>query len=168
MVLAPTLARQARFTSSVLILCAAQVLMVYACTRTTASPTPAPSLAAPRFVARVVSACRETAVGPAVGPYSQVNLIVAIPPAKVANAGIIVSVRAAVYTQRGATQPFMASADAFMTGDELEVWHDGMPAIESSQAPPGAPTFHATKIVIHRGSNQTGRPLPSDTLVSCG
>jgi hypothetical protein len=160
-------ARRARLAFSVLPLCTVLAQTACAYTRTTATPVPVSAPAAPNFVARVVSACRATGIGPAVGLHSQVDLIVAIPPATVANAGVIVDVRARLYIRQGTWSPLMATADSFVTGDELEVWHDGMPALESAQSPPGTPAYHATKVVIRRRTDQAGPLTPVDTLVAC-
>jgi len=159
--------RRARLASSVLPLCTALVQTACGYTQTTAPPVPVPAPTAPNFVARVVSACRATGIGPTVGLHSQVDLIVAIPPATVANAGVIVDVRARLYIRQGTWPPLMATADSFVTGDELEVWHDGMPALESAQAPPGTSAYHATKVVIRRRTDQAGSLTPVDTLVAC-
>ena len=134
-------------------------------TRTAASPMTKPLM--PHFLARVVSACREAGRGPTIGWYSQVNLIVAIPPATVGNAGIIVASQVPV-SIRHETRPSLATtADSFATGDELEVWHDGTPAIRSAQSPQGTPTYHATKIVLLPRTEQASSHAPGASLMSC-
>jgi hypothetical protein len=115
----------------------------------TTPPMPVSAPTAPTFVARVVTAHRDTATGP-MGPHSLLDLVVAIAPATVGNAGVIVGAAAWVYIRHGTQGLSIAAADSIVTGDELEVWHDGSAAFKSVHSPPGTPAYVATRIVIRR------------------
>jgi hypothetical protein len=163
-----TSARRARLAVMVLPLCAVLVQTACAHRQTTAAPISGRDSVVPNFVARVVSACRASGVSPATAELSsQVDLIVAIAPATVGNAGLIVGMRTPIYTRQDTKPPLVESANALRIGDELEVWHDGMPIVVSAQSPRGTPAFVATKIVVQRRPDQAGARPPTDTLSSC-
>jgi hypothetical protein len=128
---------------------------------------PMPAATSPNFVARVVMMCRETAIGPSVGPYSQVNLVVAIAPAAIGNAGLVVDEATQLDMRGGAGGMSRAPADSIIVGDELEVWHDGRPAMGAVQSPVGTPVYLAKRVIIDRRTPQATLPTSRDTLVAC-
>jgi hypothetical protein len=134
---------------TVLQLCAA--LLQTACCRTRPAVVPGPELVtpAPNFVAHVVAATRQSAIGP-YGPYSQINLVVAIAPGTVGNAGVIVPVPTPVWIRHGPQMLTVAAADSIEVGDAIEVWQLRGPAFGSGHSPPGTPMYVANQIVIQR------------------
>jgi hypothetical protein len=99
-----------------------------------------PDSTPPNFVARVVTACRASGVYPGIGPNWQVELVVAILPAIEGNAGVVVARTTPVFMRRGAGSLSATPPDSFVSGDELEVWHDGSYAFGAVQSPPGRRT----------------------------
>jgi hypothetical protein len=79
--------------------------------------------------------------------------------------GLIVGLPTPVSLLQGTRPPVKATSYSFLVGDEVEVWRDASVAWGSQQSPPGTPSYHATRIVIHRRVDQPGPA--SDTLVSC-
>jgi hypothetical protein len=157
----------ARWAGPVLYLCAALVQTGCASGSATARSAPMYAPTAPNFVARVVMACRETEIGPSVGPYSQVNLVVAIASATVGNAGIVIDGDTQLYMRTGARSMFITTPGSIIAGDELEVWHDGRPAMGAVQSPPGTPVYLAKQAIIRPRVAQATLPKSGDTLVAC-
>lgn len=114
------------------------------------STAPVSLPAAPNFVVHVVNARRESGISPALGPYSQLDLDVAIASATDRNAVVIVDKIARVYTRHGTGGLIVVTADSIAIGDLLEVWHNGNASSGTVQWPPAPPAYFAIQIVIQR------------------
>ena len=121
-------------------------LSVAACTETT-SPTLLIQTA-PDFGARVVSIHRQQFIAP-IGPVDQYALWVAIAPSDTANAGVLVTAAQPLFVRAKGVLAVDSVAD-IAAGDSILVWHDRFVSGPSAQAPPGAPGYSATQIVIVR------------------
>lgn len=106
-----------------------------------------PSIAA--FSARTTKFDVESGAGPN-GYYYQYNLWLTIAPATEANAGVVVGLGVPVYLRTGgaAVEPY--SVCLMRVGDSVEVWHDSTVGYGSAEAPPGAPVYFATQVLILR------------------
>ena len=109
----------------------------------------APVLTAPDFVARVSRIQYEDGNSPA-GPLSQYDLWLTISPATSPNAGLIVGRSAAVFARSSGGTLMPASACSIAANDVVEVWHDPSVAYGSVEAPPSAPAYFGTQVVIRR------------------
>lgn len=103
---------------------------------------------APNFAATVDRSALESAKGPN-GPYSQYDIWVIVAPGVQANAGVVLPASAPVFVRHGGS---LAVADGSMIrkGDRLEVWRESQVVSGAVQAPPGAPLYVATQVVIDR------------------
>lgn len=132
-------------------LIAALVLTASAC-RGTTSPSNATLVLQtdPDLLGNVMKVEYESGIGPGFGPYAQWDIWLLIPPASSANAGVVLPVAAPVFLRRNGGLA-TASASQIRVGDRLKVWRDpvhvGYGAV---QAPPGAPDYVGTQIVIVR------------------
>ena len=84
------------------------------------------------------------------GWMSAYEVWVAIPPSATADAGVLVPTEGPVYRITGGTRLATDTASDISAGDSIEVWHDGLAVYGAAQAPPGAPAYFATQIVIVR------------------
>ena len=81
------------------------------------------------------------------GPYSQYDAWVIVPPGASANAGVVIPTNAPVFVRHNG-QIFSSRVTNVKAGDLVEVWHDKTVGYGAAQAPPGAPVYAATQIVI--------------------
>lgn len=109
----------------------------------------APLSTAPDFVARVSTIHFENGISPA-GPLSQYELWLTISPATSPNAGLVVGRNVPVFIRSSGGTVMPASACALSFGDTLEVWHDESVAYGSVQAPPAAPAYFGTQVIVRR------------------
>jgi hypothetical protein len=129
-------------------LLAATAIAASACGK--AAPTGA-EIAMPgvTFTATVAKAEPESANGPA-GAYSQYDVWVVIPPGSKANAGVVVPASAPVFVRHAGVLA-ASSASAIRVGDAVEVSRDPIQVgYGAVQAPPGAPVFLATQVIVDR------------------
>lgn len=84
------------------------------------------------------------------GWMSAYEVWVAIPPSDTADAGVLVPAEGPVYRITGGTRLATDTASDITAGDSIEVWHDGLAVYGAAQAPPDAPAYFATQIVIVR------------------
>jgi hypothetical protein len=103
----------------------------------------------PDFSARTTKVEVESGAGPN-GYYYQHNLWLIIPPAMQANAGVVVGSRVPVYLREGTAAVERYSACLIRVGDSVEVSHDASMGYGSAEAPPGAPVYLATQVVVVR------------------
>jgi hypothetical protein len=139
-----------KLISALFLLCSVLGQTACASARTAVAPITDSFPTAPDFVGHVVSARRESGSGPGRGPFSQLDLVVAIAPATVGNAGLVVSARSRVYLRHGTQSLIVAAADSIAPGDELEVWRLGGAALGTVQSPPDTPAYVASRIIIRR------------------
>ena len=64
-----------------------------------------------------------------------------------ANAGVVIPTNAPVFVRHNG-QIFSSRVTNVKAGDLVEVWHDKTVGYGAAQAPPGAPVYAATQIVI--------------------
>ncbi len=83
------------------------------------------------------------------GYISQYDVWLAIPPSSLANAAVVVG-RSAPVTIYISGRTIVASASAIRVGDQIEIWHDAPVVYGSVQAPPGAPAYFPTRVVVLR------------------
>ena len=102
----------------------------------------------PDFSARVSYVEFEGGNGPD-GAYSQQNVWVVVPPATVANAGVVVPTSSPVFIRTG-DGILSSDANQIRIGDRVEVWHDITAAYGVVEGPAGAPTYRSTQVVIDR------------------
>lgn len=100
------------------------------------------------LLGRVVQSTNESGYTPE-GYSSQYAVWIAIAPSPSANAGVVVNASAAVYLSRGGIV-VSTIAGSIRTGDSVQVWRDNTVAYGAVEAPPGAPCYSATKVVILR------------------
>ena len=101
------------------------------------------------FAAYVSKAEYESANGPA-GPYAQYDLWLIIPPSQTANAGVVLPLSAPVYLRDGGRTRLASGAD-IRVGDQVQIWHDHLHVSHGAvQAPPGAPGYVGTQVIIVR------------------
>ena len=103
----------------------------------------------PDFAARVASTTHQEFLAPSGVWVSQYEVWVIIAPADTANAGVVVAAARPVFFSTNGVLERATPAD-MQVGDSLQVWHDATIAYGSVQAPPGAPAYRATQIVIVR------------------
>jgi hypothetical protein len=103
----------------------------------------------PELTASVSKAEYEAANGPN-GPYAQYNLWLVVPPGRLPNAGVVVSVNDPVFIRQDG-RIYAATGADLRGGDRVEIWcdlaHVGYGAV---QAPPGAPVYFGDQVVIVR------------------
>jgi hypothetical protein len=81
---------------------------------------------------------------------SQYELWLTISPAISANAGLIVGRNVPVFVRSPAGTVMPASACSIAQGDLVEVWHDLSVTYGAVEAPPSAPAYFGTQVVIRR------------------
>jgi hypothetical protein len=84
------------------------------------------------------------------GFVSQFDVWVSISPSSVANAGVVVGKSTPVFIRVQSGSLTSVMPDAIRAEDSVEIWHDKTVAYGAAQAPPGAPTYLATQVVILR------------------
>jgi len=77
------------------------------------------------------------------------DIWIAVPPSTQANAGVVYAAAAPVYLSLDGRISRDTAAD-IRSGDTLEVWHSGLWAYGSSQAPPGDTAYQGTLGLIVR------------------
>jgi len=129
--------------------CATLALAVFACTAATSPRVTLQLQTPPDLGARVVSVHHQQGWAPGGFYMDQYAVWVAIAPSDSANAGVLVGARQPVFLQVRDALARDSAAD-ITSGDSIEVWHDVGFGYGSVQAPPGAPGYDATQIVIVR------------------
>ena len=129
-------------------LLAASVIALSACNGSTGPGEELVLKVAPNFAATVDKSELESANGPN-GPYSQYDLWIIVAPGVQANAGLVLPTSAPVFVRHGGSLSIGAGS-MIRKGDRLEVWRESQVAYGAAQAPPGAPTYVATQVVIDR------------------
>lgn len=128
------------------ILTLAVPLLLAGCLDATSATVTLPIQTAPDFTARVVIATHEQMVSPE-GPVSQYDLFVAIPPSDTANAGVVIPESMPVF-EAVSGQYVSTTAATIRVGQTIQVWHDFRVAYGAVQAPPGAPVYVPTQVVV--------------------
>ena len=103
---------------------------------------------APQFAATVDKSTLESGNGPN-GPYSQYDLWVIVLPGIAANAGVVVPASVPVFLRHDGRLDASA-ASVIHKNDKIEVWREPQVVTGAVQAPPGAPLYVATQVVIGR------------------
>lgn len=103
----------------------------------------------PDFIARVSQVHYEDGLSP-MGPMSQYDLWLTISPATSPNAGLVIGRNVPVFVRSSAGTVMPASVCSIAQGDIVEVWHDQTVANGAVEAPPSAPAFFGTQVVIHQ------------------
>ena len=104
---------------------------------------------APDFVAVVTRSTLHEFFAPAGFWVSQYEVWVAIAPSQAANAGVVVGASQPVFVSTGGVLAQVTPAE-ITPGDTIQVWREASVGYGSVQAPPGAPSYFATQIVIIR------------------
>jgi hypothetical protein len=145
-----------RATLSMFVLAAAATQS--ACSVDVVSPAPiglcavitAPlNTASPNFTAVVSRVTYNSSISP-MGPLSQHEVWLTIPPSAMPNAGVVIGRNAPVLAQSGSGPATAVAACTIAIGDRVQVWHDGSAAYGSAQAPPESPAYFGTQLVIAR------------------
>jgi hypothetical protein len=84
------------------------------------------------------------------GPLYQHDLWLTVAPGTAPNAGVVVGRTVPVFLQVGSAAPIASTACAVEVSDSVEVWHDASVIYGAAQAPPGAPAYSGTQVVIVR------------------
>jgi len=135
--------------AALLSLLAALAILATACSDGPTGAETTLTITAPsNFVGTVTKVEHEAAYGPA-GPYDQYDVWLIVPPGSSPNAGVVVPVRIPIFSRQGETV-YTASGSDIHVGDQLEVWRDQTVGYGAVQAPPGAPVYVATQVVIVR------------------
>lgn len=103
---------------------------------------------APGFEGVVASVHYESGNTP-VGPMSQYNVWLTLPPTAGPNAGVVVTRGTPVFLQQDGVL-LRTTASQILPGDSIQVWHDASVAYGAVEAPPGSPCYVGTQIVIVR------------------
>lgn len=103
----------------------------------------------PAFIAKTISTTYKEFIQPRGILTRQYEIWLAIPPSVDANAGVVVARDTPTFIRAAGTLLTASPAD-IAPGDSLLVWHDSFVAYGSVQAPPGAPAYSGTQIVIAR------------------
>ena len=119
-----------------------------ACQSATAPDTSLPLPGAPDLVAFVSRTAHESGPTPA-GYVSQYAVWVAVPPSTAADAGVVVGASTPVFLSRHGVLARTTGA-SISIGDSIQVWHDASVAYGAVQAPPGAPCYTGTQVLILR------------------
>ena len=104
----------------------------------------------PAFVAVVVRIDYEDGPTPAGFVLSQYVLWLTIAPATRPNAGVVLGRGVPIFVRSGAGTAAGATACAIKVGDRVEVLHDQSIGYGAVEAPPGAPVYSGTQLVILR------------------
>lgn len=120
-----------------------------ACTGTTSPTTTLVFSRTPDFVGVVASSTQWSFFPPSGYVFSGYDVWVAIDPSPTANAGVIAGDSIPVYVSHGGMLARTTPA-GISSGDSIRVWHDSSVAYGTSQAPPGAPRYWATQVVLVR------------------
>jgi hypothetical protein len=83
------------------------------------------------------------------GYLSQYDVWVAIAPSTAADAGVVFGASTPVFTSTGGVLT-RATAASIAVGDVIQIWHDATVAYGAVQAPPGAPAYSGTQVVVLR------------------
>ena len=102
----------------------------------------------PALTATVFQSTHEEFISP-VGPISQYALWIGLPAGTRPDAGVLVGARTPVFLRING-ELSRATGAAIEAGDRIQLWRDGSVSYGAVQAPPGAPCYHATQIVIER------------------
>ena len=97
--------------------------------------------------ATVFQSTHEEFISP-VGPISQYAVWIGLPGTR-PDAGVLVGAQTPVFLRINGALSRTTGA-AITAGDLLQVWRDASVAYGAVQAPPGAPCYHATQVVIER------------------
>jgi hypothetical protein len=100
------------------------------------------------LTATVFRSTHEEFISP-VGPISQYAVWIGLSSDTRPDAGVLVGARTPVFLRIGSTLS-RASAASIRAGDRVHVWRDASVSYGAVQAPPGAPCYHATQVVIER------------------
>ena len=84
-----------------------------------------------------------------VGPISQYAVWIGRPTGTRPDAGVLVAAKTPVFLRINGALARTTGA-AITAGDFVQVWRDASVAYGAVQAPPGAPCYHATQVVIER------------------
>ena len=118
--------------------------------REAASPSsPLVLTTAPDLAATVSSSRLESGNGPAGASYWY-GVWVTIAPATIANAGVVVVASTPVYIRPASGLISRTTGAEIHAGDTIEVWRDTSVTYGAIEAPPGAPAYNATQVVILR------------------
>jgi hypothetical protein len=102
----------------------------------------------PALTAAVFQSTHEEFISP-VGPISQYNVWIGLPSGTRPDAGVLVGAKTPVFLRTNGALS-RATGAAIKAGDLIQLWRDGSVVYGAFQAPPGAPSYHATQIVIER------------------
>ena len=102
----------------------------------------------PALTAAVFQSTHEEFVSP-VGPISQYAVWIGPPAGTRPDAGVLVGAKTPVFLRINGGLA-RATGAAIKTGDLIQLWRDSSVAYGAVQAPPGAPCYQATQIVIER------------------
>lgn len=102
----------------------------------------------PDFTAAVFQTTHEEFISP-VGPISQYAVWIGPSARTRPDAGVLLGPKTPVFIRRHGALSQTTGA-SLKVGDLIQVWRDASVAYGATQAPPGAPCYHATQIVIER------------------
>jgi hypothetical protein len=102
----------------------------------------------PALTAAVFQSTHEEFISP-VGPISQYAVWIGQPGGTRPDAGVLVGAKTPVFLRKSGGLSRVSGA-VIEPGDLIQLWRDGSVAYGAVQAPPGAPCYDATQIVIER------------------
>lgn len=102
----------------------------------------------PNLAAAVFQFTHEDFISP-IGHISQYALWIGLPSGTRPDAGLVVGATTPVFIRMDGRLSRTTGA-AIMAGDLIEVWRDASVAYGAVQAPPGAPCYRSTQVVIER------------------
>lgn len=102
----------------------------------------------PDLTSTVFQSRHEEFISP-VGPISQYAVWIGSPADTRPDAGVLVGAKTPVFL-RIHNELSQTTGASIKAGDAIQVWRDGSVAYGAVQAPPGAPCYHATQVVIER------------------
>src|SRR5688500_18954005 len=102
----------------------------------------------PALTAAVFQSRHEEFISP-VGPISQYAVWIGLPAGTRPDAGVLVGAKTPVFLRING-ELSRATGAAIEAGDLIQLWRDGSVSYGAVQAPPGAPCYHATQVVIER------------------
>jgi hypothetical protein len=113
--------------------------------------SPLPLSRSPDLTAVVTKDTVEAGYSPgwAGGWRSQYDLWLAVAPSPAANAGAVLGAATPVFVSSGGVLS-SATAASIRIGDVIQLWHDAGSVYGAAQAPPGAPAYASTQVVILR------------------
>lgn len=110
-----------------------------------------PLSTSPDITGFVTQVTHEEGNSPA-GFISQYDVWIAF-PSRTSNggsAGVVVAKSTPVFVQSADGEPVSVTPGHISAGDTVEIWHNITVVYGSAQAPPGAPAYEATQVVISR------------------